>query len=76
MGFWHGVAATVALYLFCRWIAFVAPLGDPETGAGRQEFREGKERTNVKRLRKGSNPPPPPPPKPMHPKNPPSRSNT
>lgn len=74
MGFWHGVAATVALYLFCRWIAFIAPLGDPETGAGRQEFREGKERANVKR--RGSNQPPPPPPKPRPPKNPPPRSNT
>ena len=63
MDFWHGVGAAIALYLFCRWVGYMAPLGDPETGAGRQEIREGKTRTNVKANRQGSNSPPPAPPK-------------
>jgi len=60
MEFWYGVVATVALYLFCRWIAFIAPPGD------------GKERESVKRI--GSNPPPTAP-KPPPPPNPPTRHN-
>ncbi len=35
--FWQGAAATLIVEAFIFWILWIAPLGDPETGAGRSE---------------------------------------
>jgi hypothetical protein len=52
---------------FMTWL--LAPLGDPEIGAGRKDFREGGRLANIRHY--GSNGPPPSPTKPPPPPNPP-----
>lgn len=39
MEFLYGFGTAVGMYLFAKLVAFMAQLGDPETGAGRREFR-------------------------------------
>ena len=57
----------IAAIMWLTW--YLAPLGDPETGAGRQDLREGATLSNVKRHGSNGPPPcprPPPPPSPPH----------
>jgi hypothetical protein len=54
---------SVAAIAWVSW--YLAPLGDPETGAGRHGFREGATRSNIKSY---SHVPPERPPAPPRPK--------
>lgn len=63
MLFLYGFLTAAGIYLFCRFVAFMAPLGEPETGAGRRERKQPFRYTLpgfANTVQPGLPPPPPP----------------